>query len=482
MTRIDSKGKVPTQAPKKTDASPTPSPQAAQTESVAKSTPVAQERFDGDLQAQMAREMGRQATSLHGREQAPVPVDADTPQTVRDMTGHLGLPEGIRRPTDAATPAQVDPSTGATLPPGVAVKDPLPIHPSKPTAPNEVMVATYNVENLFDAKDDPNRADESYTPQGREKWTDAKIDRKIENLGRVLKATNGGRGPDLVALVEVENKDVVQRLRDKGLKGLGYQELVHKESEDFRGIDNAILSRFPMVGEPKLHTVHKKGSKLWGDKTTRGILEATFKVKGEELTVFVNHWPSKRGGETAEQQRREAGKLLRNLVDEKRAQHPGREIVLLGDFNADVGEGSIGKPGLDAADNEAAVKSGASSILNTTAQAVRRSKAPPKNAEADVDAGGDPQQPEMGTHYYHPKKHWSTMDHIMVSDTLLDGEGLAWVPGSTQVVREDFMTTKSGAPKRFYQPRVDKARQDLNQTGYSDHLPVVARLRRVPKK
>ncbi len=332
---------------------------------------------------------------------------------------------------------------------------PLNVHPSEPGGPGEIMIATYNIENLFDAKDDPKSADEEFTPNGAMAWTDAKIDRKVANLGRVLKSTNGGRGPDILALVEVENHAVVTRLKDKGLEGLGYQSVAHVEGEDHRGIDNAIISRFPLTEPAKLHPVHEPGSALWGNKSTRGVLEATYEVDGHKLTVFVNHWPSKRGGESAEAQRLQAGTKLRALVDELRVRDPAREIVLLGDFNSNFGEAPLGPRGLGASEDAKAVRSGEASMLNTT-----------------------PKGPRMGTHYYHPKDEWSTFDHILVSPTLLDDQGLAWVPGSTQIVKEPFMVNAKGAPKRFYQPRTDPRTQPLDGTGFSDHLPVVARLRR----
>jgi endonuclease/exonuclease/phosphatase family metal-dependent hydrolase len=372
-------------------------------------------------------------------------------QSLRDLTGLVTRPSGSGGKPRVDVGNSVAPVTNAA----VEKHAPLAIHPSVPNGPKDLMVATYNVENLFDAQDNPLTQD--FTPQGKENWTEQKVDQKVANLGRVLRAVNGNRGPDIIALTEVENRGVVERLRDKGLKGLGYEEVVVVDGKDARGINNAILSRYPLAEEPTLHDVHDPGSKTWGDKTTRGILEATFKVRGKLLTVFVNHWPSKGGGDKAEAQRVEVGQKLRHLVDETLKKDPDREVLMLGDFNADLGEAPLGKQGLDTHTDVDQARADSRAILDTTA------------------TQGAPQ---MGTHYYHPDKSWSSLDHIMVSNTLLDNKGLTWVPGSTQAVREDFMLAGgTRAPKRFYQPNVDPRAQRMEQTGYSDHLPLVARLR-----
>ena len=169
--------------------------------------------------------------------------------------------------------------------------------PTAPSAPGELMIATYNVENLFDTIDDPQTRDEEFTPSGAQAWTQEKLSRKLDNLSRVIRTMNGGRGPDILALNEVENLEVVQQLRKEGLADLGYETIAHLDTEDVRGIDCAFISRYPLLEGPELHRVHRLGQGPWGDRPTRGILEATFDVDGIPLTVFANHWPSRRGGE-----------------------------------------------------------------------------------------------------------------------------------------------------------------------------------------
>jgi hypothetical protein len=94
-------------------------------------------------------------------------------------------------------------------------------------------------------------------------------------------------GPDIIVLQEIENKNVLTKLVSKGLDKLGYQYQVLIEGDDSRGIDIAILSKYP-VKTAKRHPIFVKGTKL----NTRGILEVEVTVDGKDVAIFGNHWPS----------------------------------------------------------------------------------------------------------------------------------------------------------------------------------------------
>lgn len=366
------------------------------------------------------------------------------------------------------------------LPKGVPVS----VDPAAPVAPDEVMIATYNVENLFDTTKDPSPDinDGQFTPDGDYKWSEAKLTRKIAQLGQAIRGMNAGHGPDILALNEVENAAVVARLRDEALSDLGYGTLVHLDTVDKRGIDNAILSRHPQIGEAVLHTVHVPGHPLWKDGKTRGILEATFDVDGVALTVFVNHWPA--GAEWAERkkQRAHVGQQLRAIIEAKLKADPGREIMVLGDFNASPGEASFGPAGLGASGDPEVVKKKQLPLYDTVAclaDQIRHAQGKPaaKSLEA-VDELLASDGPAMGSHYDDWSKKWNLFDQIFVSRGLLDEKGLAWVPGSTQIARTKELTNALGRPRSQF-PSEKYAEHTVDSIGISDHYPVVTRLRRL---
>ena len=76
----------------------------------------------------------------------------------------------------------------------------------------ELIVMSYNVENLFDLEDHPERADDEFLPSGSHRWTKARYERKLHQIAEVLSSAGSlTHFPDLVALVEVENAGGLRR-------------------------------------------------------------------------------------------------------------------------------------------------------------------------------------------------------------------------------------------------------------------------------
>ncbi len=239
-------------------------------------------------------------------------------------------------------------------------------------------VATYNVENLFDTKHDEGKDDYARLPLSFKRanpqlmrevcerqsnpywkkecyeldWSETVVRQKIQNIGRAVREMHQGRGPDILVVEEVENINVLTQLRDEALHDMGYISVVLIEGPDRRGIDIGILSRFPLI-DAQLHLVDLDGPSPrplalsfeealrpeWTEaaeyylssaakRVTRGILEATFDVRGRQLTVFGNHWPSQ--GAPTEQRSRAAWTLYQAA---SRAYDRGRDVIALGDFN-----------------------------------------------------------------------------------------------------------------------------------------------------
>ena len=109
---------------------------------------------------------------------------------------------------------------------------------------NFYTIAFYNLENLFDTRDDPTKLDDDFTPKGFKKWTPKRYRRKINKLSRTLShlgVKESNRPPVLIGLAELENKQVIADLiTARALKDIGY-DYVHYDSPDERGIDTALL-------------------------------------------------------------------------------------------------------------------------------------------------------------------------------------------------------------------------------------------------
>ncbi len=79
---------------------------------------------------------------------------------------------------------------------------------------NEYYIAWWNVENLFEVEDYPNRSEKLRRTLKNELkgWTKEILDKKISQLSKIISKMNNGNGPDILGICEVENKSVVEKL------------------------------------------------------------------------------------------------------------------------------------------------------------------------------------------------------------------------------------------------------------------------------
>jgi len=307
----------------------------------------------------------------------------------------------------------------------------------------ESCIAFYNVENLYDTINDPMVDDEEFLPQGKNKWTGERYEKKLRNLARVLDSLCSG--PSLLGLSEVENEQVLKDLvAHPLLKGKKYG-IVHRNSPDKRGIDVALIYRKEAFAPESVASLRVV---LPGDSgyPTRDILLVSGKLHGHLIHVLVNHWPSRRGGEQESAGKRMAAAgVARKAVDSLFKKFADAQVVLIGDFNDQPSDASL-LQGL-----RAEGESGKSDLLNLSAALAER---------------GD------GSHSY--KENWNMLDNLIVSRNFTNRKkGLLLIPGSAAVYRPIWMQDKyarhQGAPYRSYAgPKFIG--------GYSDHFPVFFRV------
>src|SRR5690606_7311249 len=84
-------------------------------------------------------------------------------------------------------------------------------------------------------------------------WNDKKIEMKLKRVADVI--MQEGTAPDILIMEEVENLNILERLRANHLAKAGYKEAILIEGPDERGIDVAMLSKLPLASPPKLHEI-----------------------------------------------------------------------------------------------------------------------------------------------------------------------------------------------------------------------------------
>lgn len=314
---------------------------------------------------------------------------------------------------------------------------------------NEIFIATWNVENLFDTEDDPFKDDSEFLPESKKQWTDDKLETKLTNLMRVINYMNDGCGPDILALQEVENINVVKRLLYK-LNFRNYV-LVYRESPDNRGIDVTLIYDRDIFNIVFADTIQVN---LLVKQKTRHILYVVLnhKARNENLHIFVNHWPSRLGGQVkSEPKRIIAATTLRQKVDSLFQIDKNTNILILGDFNDEPDDISISKI-LNAKNYDCQENNITSAELINLAYKIYESG--------------------KGTYMY--GSDWNMIDQIIISSSLVDKKNIDYLCVSFEIIQPDYMVQKEGDKIGAPIPTYSGNRYI---GGFSDHFPVAAKFK-----
>lgn len=200
---------------------------------------------------------------------------------------------------------------------------------------DSLLIMFWNLENFFDYRDGGGGdADREFSSGGERHWTGKRFYAKCDAVSKAIlwTAAEYGRLPDAIAVAEVENRFVLERLVHSTLLDKLPYGIIHYDSPDHRGIDVALLYRKDVLEHVRSAPcrVFPAGS---GYGSTRDILIAEFRCGDGRLAILVNHHPSKYGGErVSAPKRRLAVERLKAAADSLVAAGY-TEIVATGDFN-----------------------------------------------------------------------------------------------------------------------------------------------------
>lgn len=311
-------------------------------------------------------------------------------------------------------------------------------------------IAFYNVENLFDFEDDPITFDDDRTPDGKDHWTEEIYNAKLKNMAKVISEIGSdvtGTTPAIVGVCETENRRVLEDLvNQEPLLEKDYG-IVQFDSPDRRGIDVALLY------QKRLFTpTNTKAVPLYiydnNDKTkrvyTRDQLVVSGMLDGEKITVIVNHWPSRSGGEARSRFKREKAAMLnRQIIDSLFSEDPYSKIITMGDLNDDPTNSSV-KEYLKAKEDREDVK--IKELYNPMEEMFKRGQ---------------------GTLAY--RDGWNLFDQMIVSKELLEKDYSSYRFYKAGIYNKTYLAN----PRGRYQGYPYRSFADGGFTGgYSDHFPV----------
>jgi len=331
-------------------------------------------------------------------------------------------------------------------------------------------VVFWNIENFFDLMPSLGSVETGFTPRGEMHWTRNKFNKKRDGLAKVIIATGlGGELPTIIGLAEIENRYVLNQLLYETPLFYGNYRIVHKDSQDRRGIDVALFYRRDLFRALHTQWIQVKVDEL---EFSRDILY----VKGvlhelDTIHLFVNHWPSKFGGEKVSGPKRlVAAKALARVCDSLFQVNSNANILAMGDFN-------------DTPDSKAFGPLKDLLLLEHNHDRLKVNQEMLSNIKNNINIGDNSNKSSniygivnlKGTIKY--RGVWEKIDHFFVSKNILNSnepisvcEQSVITYGSKHLLEKDktYIGTK---PRRTYiGPRYNG--------GLSDHLPIILKIKR----
>ncbi len=178
---------------------------------------------------------------------------------------------------------------------------------------------TYNALNAFDDVIDPVTNDDQTPP---------KCEQSCRAVAQIIDSSEA----DLVALQEIENLGMLERLTSYHGLDEKYPHRILIPGNDPRGADLALISRYPLQAV-KSHRERILGWSRWQPRRfRRDLLQSDVQLpNGETLRVYIVHYPASKKAHWSRLREAEA---TREILLEQSASYPTDHQVVMGDFNA----------------------------------------------------------------------------------------------------------------------------------------------------
>lgn len=310
------------------------------------------------------------------------------------------------------------------------------------------VIGFYNLENLYDTVDNPLVNDDEFTPTGAKKYDTKIFKDKLNKLATVIHEIGTAyneSGLSILGVAEIENDTVLQYLIQHPLLLKRNYHIVHASSNDLRGVDVGLLFD-PMYFIP-IH-VEKLFVPLPGNSKdasfTRDILYTKGLLFTDTVHIYVNHWPSRRGGQDrSEPARLAAATVCRKQIDSIQHINPTAKIIVMGDLNDDPHDKSL------------------TDVMKASSD---RSVLQPNQL---YNPWGNWLKKGIGTLAH--RDSWGLFDQILISTSWLHPKPGDWFLFREHIFNKAYLTEYAGRYKGYPMRTWDGNRY---RGGYSDHFPV----------
>ncbi|MBC8309210.1 MAG: endonuclease/exonuclease/phosphatase family protein [Phycisphaerales bacterium] len=212
-----------------------------------------------------------------------------------------------------------------------------------PRIDGTIRIGSYNMLNFFDQKDDPTLQGD-YDDFGDNPGPTS-LDR-CKELATIIRELDA----DVLSLQEVESQEALGWFNDEYLKDMGYKYVISEEVGYYRGIEQSILSRFPVTDVKTWRNADlTKIERIGGGWTEipagedsitfqRSPLCVTIQTpEGYKLTILGVHHKAGKNAWHRELEALQIAKYIKSMTEED----PERNIAVIGDFNAQPWDRSV---------------------------------------------------------------------------------------------------------------------------------------------
>ena len=319
------------------------------------------------------------------------------------------------------------------------------------SAPDELSIVSWNVQNLFDDVSDGTEYDE-FNPD-KSNWNTQLFYLRLHRVEEVLESLFENL-PHIILMQEIENAHTLEILNSEILKNAyGWQIFVQEEGQS---VGTAILSSIPVKSVTSLETGY------WGKLKLRPITEVHLDLNGTEFVIFNNHWKSKSGGAAAtEEGRIQSAETLTERIKKLTLDDEEILIIAAGDFNENHDEYKV----INRSYRTALISIIEDVPHDWSASLYTTSKKDRCGVENNRLVLYSPWYNANSSGSYAYKSRWSKIDHFFLWESLFDGTGYEY--DSFQVIKDSKLLNDYNYPNRW---------NSLTEEGFSDHLPIQLKL------
>lgn len=205
----------------------------------------------------------------------------------------------------------------------------------------DTAITTFNVENLFDLLDNPDKEDEGSTP------TPEDLEVQLSKLALAIEVELAL--PEILVVQEIENTAIAQELGSRVNLAAGTDYVATSfETSDVRGIEVGFLwdaDRVTLLDAFQMSGLDVEAA--FGPTSAspgREPLVGVFDIAGQNVTLIGNHFKSKSGDDPlfgvnqppiriTEEQRKLQARVVRDFANDILDSDPGAKVMVLGDLN-----------------------------------------------------------------------------------------------------------------------------------------------------